>query len=294
MYSLVSFPTSYLLQREIEAMKCTILLTLLALTLCNLAAGRCSADDLFPDKGLEAAVRYEVFAKRYNQEPLTAEDVKNISKVEGKGKSIKSLQGLEQCVAVQLIDLENNQIEDLAPLAGLKLLQSINLAHNKIASIEALKDLERVQYLQLTGNAVSDLKPLAKMKNMMSLYLSENKLEDIAVVAELPKVWSLYLAGNPIKSFEPIAGCQRVDTLDLSKCGVKDLAFLKPLTELKRLMLENNQIEDLAPLLEMAQGDKEHRFAPFWNIHLKGNPLGEATEKQIEELKQLGARLHLE
>lgn len=275
-------------------MRCLILLSLIALTISSLAAKPGTADDLFPDKGLEAAVRYEVFAKRYNQEPITADDVKNISKVEGKGKGIKSLKGLEHCVAVQLIDLENNEISDLAPLAGLKLLQSINVANNDITSIEPLKDLERVQYLQLTGNAVSDLKPLGKMKNMMSLYLSENKIEDIAVVAELPKVWSLYLAGNPLKNFEPISRCRRVDTLDLSKCGVQDLAFLKPMTELKRLMLENNKIEDLAVLVEMAKGDKEQRFAPFWNIHLKGNSLSDAAKGQLEELKQLGARLHPE
>jgi hypothetical protein len=44
------------------------------------------AQDLFPDKALEAAVRAEVFAKRYNQEPLTVDDVKTISQVVGKGK----------------------------------------------------------------------------------------------------------------------------------------------------------------------------------------------------------------
>ena len=37
------------------------------------------ADDLFPDKNLEAAVRREVFEKRYNTEALSADDVKNIS-----------------------------------------------------------------------------------------------------------------------------------------------------------------------------------------------------------------------
>ncbi len=269
-----------------------LFVTVLALQIAQPLNAR--AEELFPDKALEAAVRYEVFAKRYNTEPLTQDDVKNISKVEGKGKGIKSLQGLEHCVAVQLIDLEKNEISDLSQLAGLKLLQSINLAHNQISSIEPLKDLERVQYLQLTGNSIVDIRPIAKMKNMMSLYLSGNKIENIEVVADLPKIWSLYLAGNPIKSFEPIGRCKRVDTLDLSNCGVSELAFLKPLTELKRLTLNDNKIVDLSTLVEMAQADTEHRFAPFWNLHLKGNPLNDAAKAQLETLKQLGARLHLE
>src|SRR6056297_1953049 len=63
------------------------------------------ADKLFPDPGLEAAVRAEVFEKRYNDEPLTKEDVQNISRVVGRGKEIKSLAGLQHCHAVMLIDL---------------------------------------------------------------------------------------------------------------------------------------------------------------------------------------------
>jgi internalin A len=259
------------------------------------AANRSVAQDLFPDKGLESAVRYEVFAKRYNEEPLTKEDVKNISQIKGKGKEIKSLEGVEHCIAVQLVDLEDNAIEDIAQLSSLKLLQSVNLAGNKIKSIQPLAELEKVQYLELSGNEVTDITPIKKMKNMMSLYLSNNKIEDIQVVTELPKVWSLYLAGNPLKDFGPISKCRRVDTLDLSNCGVTDLSFLKPLTELKRLMLIDNKIEDLTPLVEMAKADEERRFSPFWNIHLKGNPLSDAAkESQIKELKEMGARIHLD
>lgn len=252
------------------------------------------AQDLFPDKGLEAAVRKEVFAKRYNEEPLTKEDVKNISQVHGKDLGIKSLAGLEHCVAVQEIDLENNEIEDVSQLAGLKLLQSINLAGNKIQSIEPLKDLERVQYLELSQNQVSNIESLAKMKNMRSLYLSENKIEKIDVLKQLPKVWTLYLAGNPVKDFSPIGELRWLSSLDLSRCELKTLDFLAPLTELKFVILKNNQLEDLSTLVEMAEGDEEHRFAPFWRIYLEGNPLGEKAEQQLEKLKELGARIVME
>ena len=57
-------------------------------------------DDIIPDKNLEAVVRREVFDKRYNTEPITADDVKNISQVVGKGKGIKSLEGLQHCKAL--------------------------------------------------------------------------------------------------------------------------------------------------------------------------------------------------
>jgi Leucine-rich repeat (LRR) protein len=253
------------------------------------------AQDLFPDKGLEAAVRREVFAKRNNAEALTKDDVKNISQVKAKGKAIKNLEGMQHCVSVQEIDFENNEIVDLKPLADLKLIQSINLAGNKIENIEPLAALSRVQYLELSRNAVIDIYPLSNMSNMRSLYLSENKIEKIDVVKALPKVWTLYLAGNQVKDFAPIGEMKWLTSLDLKNCGVTDLSFLKNLTELNYLMVVDNKIKDLTPLVEMANGDKERRFSPFWRLYLAGNPLEDkAMSEQIEALKKLGARIELE
>ncbi|MFO1062267.1 MAG: leucine-rich repeat domain-containing protein [Pirellulales bacterium] len=259
------------------------------------AVGSLSAQDLFPDKALEAAVRKEVFAKRYNQEPLTKDDVKNISQVIGKGKGIKSLAGLENCVALQEIDLENNEIVDLAPLAGLKLVQSLTLAGNKIESIAPLAELERIQYLELSRNSVSDLAPLAKMKNMRSLYLSDNKVTKIDVVKGLPKVWTLYLAGNKVEDLSPVSELKGLTSLDLRGCNIEKLDFLKPLTELSYVMLAENKIADLAVLVEMAKADATKRFAPFWRLYLYGNPLSDAAKgDQVAELKKIGGRVFLD
>lgn len=275
-------------------------LCLAVISLLSLASSFCLpnallAEDLFPDKGLEAAVRKEVFAKRYNTEALTKDDVKNISQVMGKGKSIKNLEGLQHCVSVQEIDLENNEIVDLKPMAELKLVQSLNLAGNKIESIAPLAELVRLQYLELSRNAISDLAPLAKMTNMRSLYLSENKITNIDVVKGLTKVWTLYLAKNQVADLTPIGELKWLTSLDLRGCGVTDLKFLKPLTELNYLMLIDNNVSDLTTLVEMAKGDTQRRFSPFWRIYLYGNPLSDAAkDTQLKELKEIGARINLE
>ncbi len=260
------------------------------LSLCPMSA--ICAQEIFPDKALESAVRKEVFAKRYNTEPITAEDVKRISQVKGAGLEIKDLTGLEHCVSVQEIVLDDNQIVDLGPLRELKLLQSVSLSNNKIESIEPLKELERIQYLKLSGNAIVDIGSLDKLTNMRSLYLSNNKIENIESLKGMTKAWSLYLDGNPVKSLQPIGEMRMVDTLDLSNCGVEDLSFLKPL-KLRSLKLVDNKVQDVSVLVEMAKADTERRFAPFWSIYLKGNPV-DANSEQVQALQQLGGRLKFE
>src|SRR4030095_12575111 len=107
--------------------------TLVSLVLVNLVGGQpASADDLFPDKNLEAVVRQNVFEKRNSLDPLVEADVVNISTIVGKGKNIASLQGLEKCKSLALLDLENNAISDLGPIKDLKQIHSLDLGNNKI------------------------------------------------------------------------------------------------------------------------------------------------------------------
>ena len=274
-------------------MKSHHLLCCLVLSLSTVAPTALPADELFPDKALEAAVRQEVYAKRHNAEPLTKEDVKNISQVKGKSKGIKSLAGLEHCKAVQQIDLEGNEIADLTPLAGLKLLQSINLADNKITSVAPLAELDKVQYLELSRNQIADIAPLAKMTNMRSLYLSGNKIAKVDVLKNLTKIWTLYLDGNPVKDLSVLGQLKWLSSLKLSHCGIEDISFISPLTELKHLDLEGNKLSNVAPLLEMAKKDDEKRFSPFWHIYLTGNPI-KPDAPELVELAKLGARITIE
>jgi len=268
----------------------------LLLSLCP-TIGTLFAQDLFPDKALEAVVRKEVFAKRYNTEPLSVEDVKNISQVVGKKAGIKSLDGLQNCQAIMLIDLENNEIADLAPIKDLKQLQSVNLAGNHIESIEPMAALTGMQYLELSRNKVIDIASIKAMSNMRSLYLSDNQIKSLEPVSDLKKVWTLYAAKNPIEDFTPIGKLKWLSSVDLRSCGIKDLQFLKPLTELKYLMLADNQIADLASMVEMSDADAkgEKRFAPFLRLYVYNNPLSDAAKnEQVKQLKELGVRIETE
>ena len=247
------------------------------------------AQSIFPDKNLETVVRRYVFEKRNNDQPLTEEDVVNISTIQGKGKGVKSLAGMEKCRSLALLDLEGNEVEDLTPIKDLKNIQSLTLAKNKIKDLKAIEALVKLQYLKLDENQISDLTPLAKLENLRSLYLSKNQIKDLAPIAGLTKLWSLYLDGNQIENLAPIANVKNLDSLDLRGNAVVDLSPIKGLTEWKYLFLDNNKITDISVLSAMGKADKEgpQRFAPFWNVYLTGNPLSdEAKKTQLEELKK--------
>ena len=271
----------------------TCLLIIFVIGCCSSAY----ADELFPDKALEAAVRQHVFAKRDDNQPLTADDVKSISTIVAKEKGIKDLKGLEACAALALLDWEGNEISSVAPLANLTMLQSLNLARNRIQDAGPLAELTNLQYLHLAGNQIADISALAKLENLTTFYLSNNQIKDIAPVAGNTKLWSLHIDGNEVKDLSPIANLTGLTTLNASGCGITDLSPLKELNQWQFLIVRNNEITDLGPLAQMATKDAaaEKRFAPFWRIYLEGNPLSEAAKTtQAEQIKKLGGRVVLE
>jgi len=253
-----------------------------------------AAESIFEDKTLEEVVREQIAEKRGTTEPLTSEDVKEVTSVVGYRKQVKSLAGLEHCVALAELRLGHGEVEDLTPLAELKRLQLIDLSNHQIKSVAPLENLSALQYLNLSGNQVEDLKPLAGLKKINSLYLGRNKIQDISPLAELEDLWSLSIKINQIEDISPIAKLPRVSTLDLGENRIQDLSPLREYRYLKLLMLEKNQISDLSPLLAMAQEDADgpKRFSLFWQIYLMDNPLSEtAAETQMERLRKLGARI---
>jgi Leucine-rich repeat (LRR) protein len=248
---------------------------------------------IFPDPALEAAVRHEVFAKRNNQEPILAEDVRNISRVVGKKKGIKSLEGLQHCHALMLIDLEDNEIADLKPIAELKRLQSVTLAGNKIKDLTPLENLTAMQLLDLSRNEVEDLTPLKQMANMRTLYVANNQLKTLDPVAELTKIWSLDASHNQLTELGPVGKLKWLTTLQITGNQIESLAPLAELRELDMLLMENNHITDLGPLVEMCRQDieGEKRFAPYLDIYLSENPIAD-KESAIEQLTSFGVDVH--
>ena len=248
---------------------------------------------VFPDQALEAAVRAEVFAKRHNEEPITAEDVQNISRVVGKKKEIKNLEGLQHCHALMLIDLEDNEIVDLKPIAELKRLQSVTLAGNKIKDLTPIENLKAMQLLDLSRNEVEDLWAVKQMSNLRTLYVADNRLTSLEPLAELSKIWSLDVSRNQLADLTPVGKLKWLTTLQITGNQVESLAPLTELTELDMLLMSNNKVADLGPLVEMCRKDAEgeRRFAPYLDVYLGGNPIAD-QENVTKTLESLGVNVY--
>jgi S-ribosylhomocysteine lyase LuxS involved in autoinducer biosynthesis len=247
-----------------------------------------------PDKNLEAVVRSYIFEKKDKPDELTDEDLKKVFTLEGKGKGIKDLTGLEKCTNLLLVNLAKNEIENVAPLKDIKNLQSLDLSHNKIVDVTPIGNITALQFLELSDNQITDVKPLTNLAKLSALYIAGNKIADVAPLGKLGKLSSLDLARNQVTDIKALENAAGLSLLKLSENQIVDISPLGKPISVRMLLLEKNKITDLAPLVAAAKADAdgEKRFAPFLRLYLTGNPLSDAAKtQQIDALKAAGVKV---
>jgi internalin A len=163
----------------------------------------------------------------------------NVLLEQGSAEDLKKMSGLY---------LDEKNISDLTPLAGLTNLQYINISYNLISDLAPLAGLTKLRSLILNNNNISDLTPLASLINLKKLNLLKNNISDITHLASLKYLNKLELYQNNISDLTPLSGLTDLEDLNLSDNRISDPTSLAGLTKLEHLYLDNNNISDLTPL----------------------------------------------
>ena len=248
-----------------------LLLPAIGLLALLLMSAPCAARVTFPDSHLEAAIRA---ALDKPIDDMTVADLHSLTALFASGKEISDLSGLEQCTALEYVDLSDNHISDLSPLATVTNVEILLLQSNEIADVAPLAGLVDLIKLDLDFNRVVDIAPLAKLTHLRWLGLWDCRVSDIGVLANLPDLVTLGLGGNPISDIAPLASLTHLYWLGLPRnTGISDLNPLARLTGLVKLSLGGNRIRDIAPLSGLT--------------HLQGLGLGDNEIESLDPLSNL-------
>ena len=132
---------------------------------------------LFMDANLEGMIRKELGQSHGH---LAPEDVASLIALPAAQKYIHSLAGIEHLIALKWLNLYDNQITDLTPLAFLTNLNTLYLHYNQIVDITPLNQLNNLETLDLYGNQIVDIAPLQQLINLNRLTLHDNQIVDLS------------------------------------------------------------------------------------------------------------------
>jgi Leucine-rich repeat (LRR) protein len=191
---------------------------------------------MMADANLQAAVR-EALKKPTGE--LTSADLAGLTELNARSRGINSLAGIEKCVNLVSLDLGDNALRDLAPLASLAKLKKLNVEKNYLTHLKDIAGVVSLLDLDVSDNQLTDISPLKDLKNLERLDLSKNQIADISPLAGLLKLTFLDLSWNLISDIQPLVknaeagGLGQGDTVNLShnrlpaNAGFREIPILR-------------------------------------------------------------------
>jgi hypothetical protein len=159
--------------------------------------------------------------------PLSKEDFLKVTALNPgitSGRGLTDIAPLAALANLTSLDLSGNQIEDLTPLSGLKQLTVLRLDANQITDISPLSGLTALTGLRLDGNQITDLSPLSGMAKLKEAWLSDNSIADLTPLAGWKSIEYLHLSNNPITDITPLAHLSTLVQVHLVGCPVTTFA----------------------------------------------------------------------
>jgi Leucine-rich repeat (LRR) protein len=129
----------------------------------------------------------------------------------------------------------------------LKNLQKLNLRDNDVSDLTPLANLTRLEYLDLYSNMnIKSIQPLEHLTNLKTLILANVPVgEQTSVIANFKDLEHLNLRNCGIKDLGFLAGMDNLDYLNLySDTEIQDIQILQEFTGLHTLILSNVSIGD--------------------------------------------------
>lgn len=193
---------------------------------------------------------------------------------------------LAELQALSSLDLESTQIKDLSNLSRLLSLKRLRLRETNILSLQSILPLRDLEYLDLKETAISDFSQLGAFTKLDRLTLWNTKIASLEPIRPLTALRSLDIEGTLVRDLDPLSGLTNIALLYVSGTAVTDL---QPLAGLKRLFvfsMAGTAVSDLSPLAALT---RLHKLDASNSKVTDLRPL--ASLGSLEELNLAGTRI---
>lgn len=141
---------------------------------------------------------------------LESEEKRNCKK-----RSLKNIEFLRPLEFLNGLDLSDNEITDLSPIANFKFLEKLSLRSNKVEEFPNLKVLKTLRFLDLSQNKIKNISNLKEAKRLEYLNLSTNQISEIIEATALKELKFLAIGNNPITDFSKMSGLKKLKLLNI-------------------------------------------------------------------------------
>lgn len=201
------------------------------------------------DPQLEKAVRAAIGK---TEGEVTQAELAGVRNLPARGYGVTDLSGIDACVNLLVLDLGENKLTDLRPLASLTELRQLKLDRNgTIRDIAPLQGLTKLEALDITYNGISDLSALQNLTDLKWLFLGGNEMKShsLAALRRLVQLRVLHAWGAALTDISAVSAMRLLQELHVENNAIVDVSGVSSLSNLTSLNISGNRIRDISPLL---------------------------------------------
>ncbi|MGK7395886.1 MAG: leucine-rich repeat domain-containing protein [Candidatus Cyclobacteriaceae bacterium M3_2C_046] len=157
--------------------------------------------------------------------------------------TIPSKEDLHRIANLRIISVQNNhQINDLFPLAELKLLKSLQIANTGVSSLDPIAGNEKLESIDCSENPIYQINALRSLDNLTYLNLANTPIEDLEPVERLYQLKELDCSGTQIRNLDDLSGLTNLTFLNCSNTFIRNLKAIEDHPNLQKLICYNTRI----------------------------------------------------
>uniref|UniRef100_A0A914MZD2 HMG box domain-containing protein n=1 Tax=Meloidogyne incognita TaxID=6306 RepID=A0A914MZD2_MELIC len=169
----------------------------------------------------------------------------NLTELELYDNQLTEIQGIENLINLEILDLSYNRIGKIKGLSTLSKLRKLFLINNKIEQIEGLEGLILLELLELGDNKIKEISNLNHLINLEELFLGKNKIKKIEGINSLVKLRVLSLPANRLTKLEGLENLMELEELHINDQGIESLNGIENQVNLQLLDAAANSISSL-------------------------------------------------
>ncbi len=186
---------------------------------------------VFGHRAVKAAVEEQLWVV----DP-TPSDMLGLVSLSCMAKQVDSIEGLQYATNLRELWLsDNNHIQDISMLSGLKQLEVLVVNQNQIRDISVVAEMPNLRHLDVHHNGLEDISAVADLVQLERLVVRENSIQDLQPLARLSHLTFLMLNFNPVDNIEVLASLGALEFLNLHGTLVSDISPLVSLSQLREL-----------------------------------------------------------
>ncbi len=165
--------------------------------------------------------------------------------------SLTSITSLSEARNLEFLDLRENLLGKLTPLANCQNLQEVYLGDNHaITDLSPLSQLSQLRVLDVSGNALAVIDPICGIPSLERLDVSNNKIVSLGNIGDLALLNYLNCENNALTSIAGVEMCSQLQELNIADNQITDILALSSLPRLGYLYFANNLITQLPAFSE--------------------------------------------